>query len=121
MEIAKDTTRVIELQLRARKDKDVVRLTCINDKLLQIKALRNIFETLRGTFETSGQREDYDQIITTTTSVRQLREQAQLCAGEAQFISDTKSGFTAPPIPDDPNQDLFPQGPEQPGYASPYN
>lgn len=120
-EVVKDTNTVQGLQLRARKDKDVVRLTCINDKLLQIRALRNIFDNLRGNFETSESAADYDQIVATTISIRQLREQAQVCAGETQFISDMQNGYTGPDIPDDPSKDLFPNGPEQPGYASPYN
>jgi hypothetical protein len=120
-DIVRDTGTVIALQLRARKDKDVVRLTCINDKLLQIKALRNIFDQLRVSFEASGKQEDFSQIVSTQANVRQLREQAQICAGETQFVSDTQTGYSGPDIPDDPSKDLFPTGPEQPGYASPYN
>lgn len=120
-EIQKDTRTVIALQLQARKDKDVVRLTCINDKLLQIKALRNIFDQQRTSFEAAEKPEEYGQIVGSAASVRQLREQAQVCAGETQFVSDMQTGYTSPDIPDDPSKDLFPSGPEQPGYASPYN
>lgn len=120
-EIIKDTKTVITLQIQARKDKDVVRLTCINDKLLQIKALRNIFDQQRASFEGTERPEDYNSIVSTAAGVRQLREQAQVCAGETQFIGDNQTGYTSPDIPDDPSKDLFPNGPEQPGYASPYN
>lgn len=120
-EIQKDTRTVIALQLQARKDKDVVRLTCINDKLLQIKALRNVFDQIRAAVEAQEKSEDYGQLLSTASNVRQLREQAQVCAGEAQYVSDMQTGYTSPDIPDDPSKDLFPNGPEQPGYASPYN
>lgn len=120
-EIQKDTRTVITLQLQARKDKDVVRLTCINDKLLQIKALRNIFDQQRTSFEAAEKQSEYGAIVSTASGVRQLREQAQICAGEAQFVSDTQTGYTSPDVPDDPSKDLFPNGPENPGYASPFN
>lgn len=120
-EVEKDTRTVIALQLQARKDKDVVRLTCVNDKLLQIKALRNIFDQQRISFEAAEKQADHAQIVSTASGVRQLREQAQICAGEAQFVSDTQTGYTSPDVPDDPSKDLFPNGPEHPGYASPYN
>lgn len=120
-EVQKDTQTVIMLQRQARKDKDVVRLTCINDKLLQIKALRNVFDQIRAAVEAQEKSEDYGQLLSTASNVRQLREQAQVCAGEAQYVSDMQTGYTSPDIPDDPSKDLFPNGPEQPGYASPYN
>jgi hypothetical protein len=120
-EVVKDATRVQLLQIKARKDKDSVRLTCINDKLLQINALRNIFDGLYEAFQATAKQESYDQILATASGIRQLREQAQLCAGETQFISDMQGGYAAPDIPDDPSVDLFPEGTEPPGFASPFN
>ncbi len=117
----KDTQRVQTLQLKARKDKDVVRLTCINDKLLQIKALRNMLDIGLATFAASEKQVDFDSVTGNGLGIRSLREQAQLCAGEAQFISDIRTGYQGPDIPDDPSKDLFPDGVEPPAYSSPYN
>ena len=39
--------RVVELQHAARSQKDVIKLNCVNDKLLQLKQLLNIAEGAR--------------------------------------------------------------------------
>ena len=60
-EARKDTNLVIGLQLKARKDKDVVRLTCINEKLLQIKALRNVLDDNQRVLEAAETQGAYEQ------------------------------------------------------------
>jgi hypothetical protein len=116
--------RVTLLQIQARKQKDVIKLNCIHEKLLQIKALRNILDSLTGEFESAsdtGKYTSYDRIIDNTNQIRKLREEAQLCAGEIELYTESKGDFSGPDIPDDPGKDLFPGDVEPPGYASPYN
>src|SRR5262245_61635725 len=43
-DIDSDNKHVLHLQALARKEKDVIKLTCINDKLVQIKAQMNLFD-----------------------------------------------------------------------------
>ncbi|MBA2539649.1 MAG: hypothetical protein H0V17_08450 [Deltaproteobacteria bacterium] len=116
---------VTTLQLQARKDKDVIRLNCINDKLIQLKALRNVFDDHVNRYESSQNATDqattFNQAQDNWNKIRSVREQALLCVGETQFLSESKAGWDGPDIPDDPGKDLFPDVPEDPGYASPYN
>jgi hypothetical protein len=124
-EIAEAYQLVQQLQLQARKDKDVIRLNCINDKLIQMKAVRNIFDEAKDRFESaqSGTEQTirFDETRDSWTKIRVLREQAQLCVGEVQFQSESKGGWDAPDVPDDPSKNPFPETPEDPGYASPFN
>jgi hypothetical protein len=121
-----DAQIVLVLQVKARKEKDVIKLNCINDKLLQIRALRNAIDRSRSSFEgASGrlveQQEAFTDISGHVSDIRVLREQAQVCAGEGELRTDSVGDWQGPDLPDDPSKDLFPDGVEQPGYASPYN
>jgi hypothetical protein len=121
-----DAQIVLVLQIKARKEKDVIKLNCINDKLLQIRALRNALERSRSSFEgASGRLDEQQEAFTSISShvseIRVLREQAQVCAGEGELRTDSVGDWQGPDLPDDPGKDLFPDGVEQPGYASPYN
>lgn len=116
-----DHRLVVGLQIKARREKDVIKLTCINEKLLQIKALRNMIESVLGVFITAPARDSFDQLSSHASEVRVLREAAQACAGEIELFTDSANNYTAPDIPDDPTDPLFPGGVEPPGYASPYN
>jgi len=123
-----DQRHVVRLQIVARKDKDVIRLNCINDKLLQIKALRNIIEGAKTDFEiaVSGSNADeqhyqFTRITLSAENIRALREEANACAGEIlDAIGETKVGWDGPDLPDDPT-DPFGTDIEVPGYASPFN
>jgi hypothetical protein len=122
-----DAQYVLRLQIKARKEKDVIKLNCINDKLLQIKALRNIIEGAKTDFEiaVSGSNNDEQQyqftrITMSAENVHQLREEANACAGEIpDHIGETIVDWEGPDIPEEDD----PFGPiiEPPGYASPFN
>jgi hypothetical protein len=123
-----DQRHVLRLRIAARKDKDVIKLNCLNDKFLQIKALLNIIEAAWIDFDNAvtgsnidEQHYQYTRISTSAENIRQLREEANACAGEIpDDIGDTDTGWTGPDLPDDP-QDPFGTEIEPPGYASPYN
>jgi hypothetical protein len=123
--VDEDVQIVQGLQIRARREKDVIKLNCINDKLLQIRALRNALDKDRAAFEGAAvldeQRDLFTAISGHASEIRALREQAQVCAGEAELQTDSRADWQGPDIPDDPSVDLFPDGIEQPGYASPFN
>lgn len=122
-----DAQTVLRLQIKARTDKDVIRLNCINDKLLQIKALRNTVEEAKFAFDASvgdaeGQAHQFSLITISAENVRTLREEAQACAGETDmFVGPGQVDVTGPDIPDDPLDNPFDEAIEQPGYASPFN
>lgn len=123
-QVSENTKLVLQLQLDARKDKDVIRLNCINDKYLQIKALQNILDgaklELSAATELSLQQQHFGTVSRSATQIRQLKEEAVACAGEPQIEADSANTFDAPDIPDNPQDPLFPEVIEPPAYASPF-
>jgi hypothetical protein len=120
-----DGRHVQNLQARARKDKDVIKLNCINDKLVQLKPELNIADRLYVQLMAASDADEsrhaaYDDYAKSVEAVRQLREEADRCAGEGIDV-DSENTFTAPDMPDDPFQDPFGTIVEPPGYASPYS
>ena len=132
-EVKNDYRHVLYLQAQARKDKDVIKLNCINDKLVRMKAQLNIFDglvlTLNGAIERDSEDRHslFGQVEVAATEIKKLRGEADLCAG-TELITD---GFTTlvdrPVFPDDPTtwdpawDPVIADDIEPPGYASPYN
>jgi hypothetical protein len=120
-----DARHIQHLQQIARKEKDIIKLNCVNDKLVQVKPQMNIADT--GEAELEGARDTdrmtiFEGISQAAENVRRLREEADQCIGEpiAQG-SESSNSFTGPQIPDDPTKG-FGGGPiEPPVYASPFN
>ncbi len=123
--------RVVELQQMARKQKDVIKLNCVNDKLLQIKQLLNIAESSRTDLIESMAQQDnegtlhqYSQITITKEKTDGLRGEAEGCIGEELvFLGPTEVEVDDPGLPDDPTapddfnwDDVL----EPPAYASPF-
>ena len=134
LQIKSDMRHVLHLQAKARQEKDVIKLNCINDKLVQLKAQVNIFDTahasLKAGLESSSSAEDKQGMFVEVTSmgeaVRSLRAEADICVGEPElFKQESSSDVKRPEIIDDPSgTDPFStsEGPfEAPAYASPFN
>jgi hypothetical protein len=123
--ILSDYRHVKHLQETARKDKDVIKLNCVNDKLVQIKPQMNIGDTAVMTLQNSAESDDRPTLFTDVTlaaeNVHRLREEADQCIGEPTLATESKSGYTAPDVPDSPYGDPFTPVVEPPGYASPWN
>ena len=123
-----DLRHVVRLQITARKEKDVIRLNCINDRLLQIKALRNLLQAAIEDFHAAvatnladQQTHQFTKVTMSAENIRQLREEANGCAGEnLQYVGSTLTTWTGPDIPDDMT-DPFGTEIDEPGYASPFN
>ena len=123
--------RVVELQQVARKQKDVIKLNCVNDKLLQIKQLLNIAEGGRTDLVESIAQQDgpaqthhFSQITIAKEKTSGLRDEAEGCIGdELIFLGPTQVDVDEPAIPDDPTGDgefSWDDVIEPPGYASPF-
>ncbi len=129
-EMQKMMGRVIELQKVARKQKDVIKLNCVNDKLLQIKQLMNIVESANTDLveataggDESGRYAHFTRITIGHEKVGALRDEAEACVGEELiFLGPTEVTVEEPEIPDDPTREPpFPGDlVEPPGYASPF-
>lgn len=124
-----DVRHVMHVREQARKQKDVIKLTCVNDKLIQLKAQQNIFGAAQVQLQaalTDGQGDRFGlftQISEGADGIRKLREEADACLGEGDLSpSETDVDVTSPDIVDDPTKsgDVFQPGVEPPGYASPF-
>jgi hypothetical protein len=128
-QIGEDYRAVLGLRERVRKMKDVIKLDCVNDRLVQVKAQMNIGDRAKQSLDTAidkdpaQARELFTQLEKTGNSVKELREQAQSCIGEPELYKQ-EAGLEVdrPEIPDDPGTyDPFEPGQvavEPPGYAS---
>ncbi len=116
------------LQLEARRAKDIIKLNCVNDKLVEMKPNMNLVDRARldvqSAQDQNEQRSAVEQASVAASEVKRLREAAEACVGHPLLATDTANSYTHPDLPDNPTQD--PGGGtvitiEPPGYASPYN
>ena len=124
-QVRADLRHIQHLQALARKEKDVIKLNCVNDKLVQVKPYMNMADAGEAELpmaSESTRMSVFEGIQQAVENVRLLREEADQCIGEpVQTGGDSSNSFTGPNAPDDPTRGF--EGPpiEAPGYASPYN
>jgi len=120
-----DARHVQHLQLIARKEKDVIKLNCVNDKLVQLKPQMNIADAAEAELESAKDSDRitiFDSISQSADNVRRLREEADQCIGEPVGTGgESSNSFTGPKEQDDPTKGFGEPTIEPPGYASPYN
>jgi hypothetical protein len=133
-EINEDNRHVLHLQALARKEKDVIKLTCINDKLVQIKAQMNLFDTanlqLEATVSTGDDapRAAFADVEKAGADVKKLRGEADACAGALEMYKQESKTDVERPDLDDPTEggpftpDDQMDGTEvdPPGFATPW-
>lgn len=132
-QIKADLRHVLHLQTKARQAKDVIKLNCINDKLVQLKAQVNIFDAAHGSLQAGlegGSSADaaqgtFAEVTSTGDAIKLLRAEADICVGEPElYKQESSSDVSRPEILDDPTAtDPFGGGDgfEAPAYASPFN
>lgn len=110
-QIAEDGQKVLALKEQARKLKDVIKLNCVNDKQIQIKAEMNIADLandqLQGALQKSSDERGaaFAQLTGAGEAIRRLREEAAACIGEPELFKQEQGGTTeSPDIIDDPTQ-----------------
>ena len=125
-------TRLTGLQAQARDSRDIIKLNCVNDKLLQVKQLLNIADSARTSLsEAIAGRNDGDRyhqftvITVSSEKARVLNDEAEACVGEEiVFRGRASIDVDAPDIADDPTATdpfaLASFGIERPTYATPY-
>jgi hypothetical protein len=143
VQIKADLRHVLHLQAKARQAKDVIKLNCINDKLVQLKAQVNIFDSAHASLKAGldddggagagagvGADDDrqaaFGEVTEVGSAVKTLRAEADICVGEPElFKQESSADVLRPQIVDDPGAfDPFDPsgGPfEPPAYASPFN
>ena len=130
-QMQKGLQRVVELQELARKQNDIIKLNCVNDKLVQIKAAINIAEkSLTDLHEAIARNDDgarqhaFTKMTITNQKVQVLVTEAENCIGsDLSFVGATQVDVEIDPnIPsEDPTQPPFPEPPtDRPPLASPF-
>jgi hypothetical protein len=121
-----------ELQImveQSRKQKDVIRLNCVMDKLAQVKVSMNIADEAVQKLQEGVARNDdgssfheYTRITIVNQKVQVLQNEGQTCVGaELNYIGATRVEVDAPELPagvTDPSLDPAPL--ERPPVASPF-
>ncbi len=123
--------RVSALQETAKKQKDIIKLNCVTDKLVQTKANLNVAESAMTSLQESIARNDegarthdFTRLTIVNQKVTVLGTEAENCIGEdLSFVGSTKIDTEVDPtIPTgDPTQPPPPGSEvERPPEASPY-
>jgi len=122
--------RLADLRALAKRQQDVIKLNCVNDKTLQVKQLLNIAENARTNLAEAVAQEDeaaryheFGKIVISEQQVRVLSGEADACVGEELiFLGPTDVDAEEPEFADDPAEtdDSGDFDIEDPGYASPY-
>lgn len=117
-QIATDGRKVVLLRERARKSNDVIKLNCVNDKQIQVKAEMNVADALI-TSGPDGQ-SVLVQLASAGDAVQHLREDAEACVGAPDLYKQEQGGVVAAPdIVDDPTQtDPFTGGEVEPPLSA---
>jgi hypothetical protein len=114
---------------QSRKQKDVIRLNCVMDKLAQVKVSMNIADEAIQKLQEGVSRNDdgssfheYTRITIVNQKVQVLQNEGQTCVGaELNYIGATRVEVDAPELPagvTDPSLDPPPL--ERPPVASPF-
>jgi len=125
-QVEDDETHINRLQNVARKSKDVVKLTCVNDKVVEVKGERNVFDqnklSFDGSIATSPETAQpyYVELTRLAGVIGKLREDAEQCIGVPElYKQESDVEVTHPDFPDDPTtEDPFDPDVEAPTYAS---
>lgn len=126
-QVKDDNRHTLHLRESARKQKDVIKLNCVNDKYVQMKAQTNIFDSAGSELETSlsagtdSRFSAFAEVAIGAESVHKLRQEADVCVGEGGLpTSEFPPEVVGPGIPQ-PGGNPFDEPVEPPGYASPFN
>jgi len=110
---------MVGLQEIARRTKDVIKLNCVNDKLVSEKQIINIADIANNNMKEAIARGDeearyheFGRITIANNQSQQLVAEAEVCIGqELTFLGATTVTVEEPNVPEDPT---LPQGPDFP-------
>jgi hypothetical protein len=124
--------RVVQLQEVARKQKDIIKLNCVNDKLVQVKGNMNVAEGANTSMneamargDDAGRAHEFTRVGLVYQKIQVLGTEAENCIGEdLTFIGQTEVKVEVDPsIPEtDPTREPPPEPIiERPPVSSPFN
>ncbi len=128
-QLEQDRRHLEHLRAEARKQQDVIKLNCVNGKLVELKAQQNIFDNARQQFEASQNnldvaRTQYGTMLDVAGQGSQLRGEGDVCVGVPElYKQEAKNEVSHPEFPDDPTvgNPFLPETVEPPAYASPFD
>jgi hypothetical protein len=102
--------RMVQLQEVARKEKDVIKLNCVNDKLAQLKQLMAIADQAKTNLEEAIARNDEESRYHEFGRITIAQQQAGILGGDAEncvgedltFLGPTQVTVDEPALPDEP-------------------
>jgi hypothetical protein len=111
--------RMVQLQDVARKEKDVIKLNCVNDRLQQLKQLMNIADQARTNMleaiargDEEARYHEFGRITIAQQQAQALATESENCIGEdLSFIGPTRVSVEEPVMPDDPTAEIGPDFP----------
>ena len=110
-QILEDSQKVLTLKEQARKLKDVIKLDCVNDKQIQVKAEMNLADMANDQLQDTLQKNSdtrqtaFTQLVGAGDAIRRLREEAGACISDMElFKQEQGSTSESPEIIDDPTQ-----------------
>jgi len=120
---------VMQLREKAAKDKDIIKLNCVNDKLMPMKAQvnladasRRILDQMIGANDEKGRYAAYGDLVVSNDKVKDLRDEADACIGDAlTYVGKTEVQVTGPNNPLLPGDGTFGEGIEPPVYKTPFD
>ena|SRR5438105_4932859 len=123
--------RVQQLEIKAKKDKDMVKVNCVSDKLTQIKGHMTVTDQSMSSLATDIARSDdparqheFTRITILYQKVVTLGTEAEQCIGEdVSYVGATRVDVEIDPSipPNDPTEPELPvPGVQRPPEASPF-
>jgi hypothetical protein len=121
---------VMQLREKASKEKDIIKLNCVNDKLVPMKAQVNLADASRrvldqviGANDDKGRYATYGDLVVSNDKVKELRDEADACVGDSlTYVGKTDVQVTGPDHPLLPGEDTgFGNGIEPPVYKTPFD
>jgi hypothetical protein len=123
--------RVANLQGKAKKDKDMVKLNCVSDKLTQVKGHMTVtdqsmvsLDTAIGRSDDGARQHEFTRLTILYQKVVTLGTEAEQCIGEdVSYVGATTVDVEIDPSipPEDPTQPALPlPDPQRPPEASPF-
>jgi TolA-binding protein len=109
----------------ARKEKDIVKLNCVNEKLAQIKGLLKVSEQAKVAAQQAVARRDesaegdFQKVGVAREKADKLRSEAEECVGQLAFAVDQKTIVEVEQPTDLPDQDKVTGEPPPPILSRP--
>lgn len=131
-QVTADLNHIQAVQASVRREKDSLKLDCVNEQFFAAKASANVFEkqthNLDTAVDSSARSRAFGGVSQNADNVHRARERADRCAGTNELSNDNNT--TRPDLADNPTEGGTQVGMpgsgnggglEPPAYTSPYN